>query len=428
MIDVSVINGNLAGAGTRYRAYGQTLEWCVGRLSRIPRFLLPPPQGEEGEAALQRLAGRAISTGPRCFQHIRDGVLGGVNWGGDNPTLDRGLERIDLDALAERLFERGAVSGIMVGIVAEPEGRDPTIRRLGGYVEPINDPYDYDHTLGIAQITRVSDNRYRVRVYETEENLVREWPSVQDLGSLVAVEPVEVPYPPRYRILQVGHDGLPSGDLYRVLPLIQSEWASQVRGDRTEEATGFPQAVISGEVLSGVEKRGPTNIIEMSADGQFKFVTPGDLAPMHAHHQMKLERLREELRLPGGSLGTQTPSGEALREAATKFVQMITRYARALQGLVDDLVEDYADAVGARPVPITIDINREYEKVAKIESIIKLWDAGLIPHAAAVREIHPFVGSMTSEEVEEFIASQRNPLVAAPFLPSFSLPADEGGE
>ena len=421
MVAVETIRESLSGAAVRYERYGEVIEWTVGELSEVPAYLLPPPEGEAGQKALTRLGRRAISSGPRCLQHIRDGVLGNVNWGGQDDELDAGLEDVDLDVLAERLFERAATSGFMVGVVAIPEDEGdnaPTIRRLGGYVEPITDPYDYDVVRAIAQITHAG-NKWRVRVYDVNEPILREWTNLSSLGDIKEdAEPQAIPYPPRYRVLQAGANGLPVGDLGRALPLIQSEWASQVRGDRAEEATGFPQGVLKGEVLSGVDKRGPTSIIEVSDGGDFKFVLPGDLGPMHTHHQMKLRRLQEELRLPSGSLGTQTPSGEALREAASKFVQMVTRYAGALAGLLTELVEDYADAISARATPVSVDINREYEKGLKIEGIINLFEHDLIPHAVAVREVHPFVPTMTSAEVEAFLARRGSDLLVAPMLPS----------
>lgn len=413
MIALDTIKDSLAGSGDRYSAYALALEWTVDRLRDIPRYLLPPVEGEAGEAALQRLGRRATSAGPRAFKHIRDGSIGEVNWGGNDDELDEALTKLHLNALARRLFERAAIGGIMVGIVATPDGGMPTIRRLGGYVEPITDPYDYDFVRGIAQVTiaraagLAGDLKYRVRVYDLEDSTVREWTGLsRPEGMKTDVEAVAVEYLPRYRIMQTGADGIPVGDFQTALPLIQSEWASQVRGDRVEEATGFPQALIRGEVLSGVDKRGPTNIIEMSPEGDFRFVIPGDLAPMHEHHDRKLERLQNDLRLPGGSLGAQTPSGEALREAAVKYVQMCGTYADAMEGLLNELVSDFARATGSRPAAISVDINREYEKAVKIEGIISLYDHGLIPHAVAVREIHPFVATMTSEEVEAFVARE----------------------
>lgn len=415
MITVETIKASLDDASTRYDRYAEALKWTVGELDKVPAYLLPPAVGDAGQDALLRLGRRATSAGPRAFQHIRDGTIGEVNWGGDDPQVDKALEALDRGGLAERLFERAAVGGMMVGIVAESETGDLTIRRLGGYVEPITDPYDYDIVRGIAQVTHDTkergDVRYRVRVYDLTSGTVREWRKLTKPNGMMAdAEAVPVPFLPRFRIMQAGPSGLPVGDLQRALPLIQSEWASQVRGDRTEEATGFPQAVIKGEVLSGVEKRGPTNIIEMSPEGDFKFVIPGDLEPMHRHHDRKLERLREELRLPGGSLGAQTPSGEALREAATKFVQMCSRYAEALSGVMTELMADYAVAIGATPVEVVVSINREYEKAIKVDLVIELWSNGLIPLEAAVREIHPFIPTMSSKELEAFIARETRTL------------------
>ena len=408
MLTIDHIRDSLNGVDHRYSRYVTTLQWTVGQLTSVPSYLLPPPQGDEGYAALNRLGKRATSIGPRVYEQIRDGTIGHVNWGGDNEgDIDQRLEQIDLEDLAEKLFERAAVSGLIAGIVSG-QADALSIRRLGGYVEPITDEYDYDIVRGVAQVTaeleRIQGSTsYNIRVFDFETGTVREWLKVTDPHALKEdAEPVPA-LMPRIHVLQTGPDGLPVGAFARALPLFQSEWASQVRGDRVEESTGFPQAVVKGEV-HGADQRGPTQIIEVSEGGDYKYVIPGDLSQIHEHHDRKLERIREDMRLPGGSLGGQTPSGEALREASAKFTQQCHRYAQALEGVINDLVIDYARAAGIRAAPtVTVEINRDYEREAHIESIRDLFKDKLIPLAVAVREISPYIGTMTSEDVEAFI-------------------------
>ena len=412
MLTIDHIRDSLNGVDHRYSRYVTTLQWTVGQLTSVPSYLLPPPQGDEGYAALNRLGKRATSIGPRVYEQIRDGTIGHVNWGGGNEgDIDQRLEQIDLEDLAEKLFERAAVSGLIAGIVSG-QADALSIRRLGGYVEPITDEYDYDIVRGVAQVTaeleRIQGSTsYNIRVFDFETGTVREWLKVTDPHALKEdAEPVPA-LMPRIHVLQTGPDGLPVGAFARALPLFQSEWASQVRGDRVEESTGFPQAVVKGEV-HGADQRGPTQIIEVSEGGDYKYVIPGDLSQIHEHHDRKLERIREDMRLPGGALGGQTPSGEALREASAKFTQQCQRYADALESVINDLVNDYARAAGISAAPtVTVEINRDYEREAHIESIRDLFKDKLIPLAVAVREISPYIGTMTSEDVEAFINGTR---------------------
>lgn len=419
MLTLDHIRDSLNGVAHRYSNYVTTLQWSIGTLTQVPAHLLPPPQGDEGHQALNRLGKRATSIGPRLYEHIRDGTIGAVNWGGDNQdSIDARLESIDLDDLAEKLFERAAISGLIAGIVS---GEGPTlgIRRLGGYVEPITDEYDYDIVKGIAQVTaeleRVQGGTsYNIRVFDFETGTVKEWTRVTDPNALRQDVEAVPALMPRIHVLQTGPDGLPVGAFTRALPLFQSEWASQVRGDRVEESTGFPQAVIKGEV-HGAEQRGPTQIIEVSEGGDYKYVIPGDLGQIHEHHDRKLTRIQEDLRLPGNMLGGQTPSGEALREAAAKFTQQCQRYAGAIERVMNDLVTDYALALGiSEPPRVSLEINRDYERAMHIESIRELYGDGLIPFSVAVREISPYVGTMTNKEVEAFILTREpNGLPAA---------------
>lgn len=411
MLDFEYIRASLDGVAARYDAYLDALKWSVGPMTDIPRELLPRPEGDAGEQALNRLARMAVSAGPTLLQQIRDGVIGDVNWGGDSNQLDKRLEELDLDVLAEKLLERGLVGGFMCGIVAQVSPGQYVIRRLGGYVEPITDEFDYDTVRGIAQVMRErprnGQSRYTVRAYDLETSTLREWRDVTSPDQMRNdVEPMALEFVPRFVVLQVGADGLPVGDMQRALPLIKAEWASQVRGDRVEEATGFPQAVVKGDVLSGVDKRGPTNIIEISADGDYKFVLPGDLSQIHEHHDRKVERLYSTLRLPAGSLGGQTPSGEALREAAVKFVQMCSRYASSLSTLMTDLTADLAMAHGLEPVPVTVSIDREVARELEINTVLSLWNAELISFGAAVRAISVHVPTWPAAEVEAFIRSK----------------------
>ena len=410
MVD-DALKAQLPSLASRASEYAEAVRWMTGRLKEIPASLLPPVEGEEGYNVLSRIGRQALSVGPRALSIKRFGVIGDVNWGASTPAMDEKLRGVKLEQLAHRILERGLASGLFVGIASEdPDSREKSIRRLGGHVEPIFDTYDQDVVLGILQLQAeaggTGQERYRLRVFDFEREAMLEWTGLTDLSrvDLARASVSDAPMP-RYAIAEQGPDGFPLGEFTRALPLLKSEWASQVRGDRVEEATGFPQLKIKGEV-EGVDKRGVTRLIELEADGDAAFLIPGDLSQMHAHHDRKLERIRDDLLLPGGALGGQTPSGEALREANQKFIASCKAYAVLLSGLLTELVADLAalEPELGKPPEITVDINREYEKAERLQMILDLKAAGLIERGAAVRAISVYVPTWSDDKVEQFIA------------------------
>jgi len=157
----------------------------------------------------------------------------------------------------------------------------------------------------------------------------------------------------------------------------------------------------------GTDKRGPTRVVEVDLAGDVAYLLPGDLTQMHAHHDRKLERLREDLSLPGGALGTQTPSGEALREANQKFIASSRAYATAVQSILSNSLGDYLGLNGvSEETPVSVDINREFEKEQRVRFVVELYREGLLPLDAAVRSVSVYLPDWSDEMVEAFIAQQ----------------------
>jgi hypothetical protein len=403
------------GLTRRYADYTIAQQWLLGKLDSTPAHLLPPVESGEGENALRRLGQQVNSIGPRVLSTKRNGVIGDITWGGDNPRADELIRALNLEETANRLFER--LFGYGIAAITAFDGEDgPRLSRLGGYLEPVLDPYDIDIVMGLFQVqaekTERGVTKYRVRLWDwhdmpDELAIVREWDGVTDPSNLPGDgEPSEPIARPHWHIMQVGPDGKPLGEFQQALPIVFSEWASQIRGDRAEEATAFPLMKISGEVL-GAEKRGPSHIVEVSADGDVSYLLPGDLRQMHEHHSRKLERLREDLSLPGGALGTQTPSGEALREANQKFIASCRAYANALTNLLSGGVNDYLALIGfPQRLNVNVDVNREFEKAERVQFILELYKENLVPLEAAVRSVSVYIPTWSDTEVEEFIARQ----------------------
>jgi hypothetical protein len=413
VIDLDLVRDQALGLTTRYRDYVDAQRWLLGKLDTIPAELLPPVEGSEGENALRRIGKQVNSIGPRALSIKRNGTIGDITWGGDDTRTDELIRAAGIEAMAPMLFERLFGYGIAGVIAIDDEERGPTLARLGGYLEPVLDPFDIDVILGLLQVqaerTERGVTKYRIRLWDTtdpDNTTLREWEAADPSNVRGEGEPVDNAPTPRFHVEQTGPDGRPWGEFQQSLPTVKAEWASQVRGDRVEETTAFPLMKIKGDVL-GTDKRGPSRVVEVDLAGDVAYLLPGDLSQMHAHHDRKLERLRDDLSLPGGALGGQTPSGEALREANQKFIASCRAYAMAISRILTDGVADYLALQGVgTPIPINVDINREFEKGERVTFVLELYREGLIPLDAAVRSISVYVPTWSGAEVEEFIARQ----------------------
>lgn len=417
MIDAALLKRSLAGLATRASHAAKVEEWATNTLSEIPAEILPRvPEG--AMSALIRLAAQCESIGPRILQTRKFGTIGDINWGGDSDSVDESLAAVDLRDLASRLLDMGMKHGIMAGITRRDETGELVIEPLVGYVEPIpskGTPTGLVHAWVDETATRGgTQSKWTVRVYDFAARTMTEWTGLDRPEQAATKTPVDVvgpnsEYPagaptPRFIVLDsVPRTGRPYGELDRILPLIQSDWSSQLRGDRAEENTAFPQLKITGEAEDGTGERSTAHIIRLPEGGDAEFLLPGELGQMHKHHDRKLERLREDANMPGGFLGAQTPSGEALREANQKFISSCSFYAERLSRLLTLLVADLSGALQTEPVSVTVMINREFTKASEIETVILLYREGLMDFGAAVRAISVYVPTWSDKDVEAFI-------------------------
>lgn len=433
MIDLTTIKPQLSGITTRAARKAEAERWGTGDLRVTPTELLPDIDSDEAQKALRRLASQAQSLGPRVVSIKRFGVLGDINWGGDNPAADEALRAQDLEATVDEAFEQALYSGIIAGI----NRRDPLtgttrIEPLIGHVEPIYSADSPTLAIGLlhAWVTPTENglSKWTVRVYDLLERSMREWTNLTDPATVSKSSPSTVveasaEYPsgapiPRFRVVQKDADRMPMGELAKLLPLLKADWSSQVRGDRIEESTAIPQLVVKGEVEDGTNERSPTHIIRVIDEGDARYIIPGDLGSLHDHHNRKLERIREDGNLPGGFLGTQTPSGEALREANSKFISANLYYAARLSLVLTELAADHCEAEGlGTPPTVTVTINREFTRQQDIHDTIALVNADLVAQDAATRHISAFIPTWSDEEVEAWIKEQRERMRPPTFVP-----------
>ncbi len=444
MIDLTTIKPQLSGITTRANRKAEAERWGTGDLRVTPTELLPSIESEEAQAALRRLAEQAQSLGPRIVNTKRFGIIGDLNWGGDNTLADKALREQDLETTVDVMIEQALYSGVIAGINRrDPDLGTTRIEPLIGHVEPIYSKDSPTYAVGLIHAW-VSDagegvTRWTVRVYDLADRTMREWASITDPSRIWRTTPTNVveasaEYPagapiPRFAVLSRDSDRLPMGEVAKLLPLLYADWSSQVRGDRIEESTAIPQMVVKGEVEDGTDERSPTHVIRVIEDGDAKYIIPGDLSGLHEHHNRKLERIREDGNLPGGFLGNQTPSGEALREANAKFISSNRYVASRASRVLTQLAADHCEAEQlGEPPEVTVTINREFARQQEITDIIALYREGLVSHAAAVRGISVFLPTWSDEEIEQFIQDEVERLRVPEFAPGAWPVIGEGEE
>lgn len=442
MIDAARLKRQLSALPTRAAESGDAEAWGKNELLELPTYLLPDIS-EQVRADVERVAGNCSSAGPQIVETIKYGAIGSVNWGGDSDGADALLDATDLEGLAEEILESALYRGVMDGIVRR--GLDDTVRiePLIGHTEPIYAPDSPVEVVGYVHAWREDGGtgaaKWAVRIWDFIENQLLEQRGLSDPAQFnldVAAESVITTsdeYPagppvPAFVMTDLARTRMPRGFFVKLLPLIKGDWVSQVRGDRTEEATAFPQLLIKGLVESGTSERSPTHIIRVDGEhGGAEFMLPGDLSQMHNHHDRKQERLRADAMMPGGFMGgRQAPSGEALREMNAKFINMCKRYANRLSRILTVLTAQYAEALGVQPPgPVIVTINREFEREAEAQRIVTLWREGLIEFGAAVRAASVLVPTWESNEVEAWITAEAA-RYATPTLVAGALdPADD---
>ena len=400
-------------------------------------FLLPAPGNNTRKEAWHRCLRQMQTLGPRIMGTKLAAALGSVTWGGDNAELDEDLTALDIHAIARRMGNQLVVDGITAGLahpLLDAQGNatgETRITRLGGYLQPYTDPMDVDQVVGLYQAwshsvtnqriqpdTQFDDNpsatstsRWTVRIYDWsdgEENAsIREWRNLRDpthVGGSPAWE-IESNAPvPRFATLGVTNDGLPIGEILQAAPQLMALWATEARLTLSEEIAAFPMPILKGG--AEYDAFGPAEPIALDSDGSFEWSSPGQLEELRKQRQLRLERVREDLALPGGFLGNDSPSGEAFREANVRFRQSSSELATTLERMMTRLVMDYADLIEVEPAAVSISPSMEYEFAERAQWVIQLYGAGLVPLSVAARELQPYFGTWDDEALNEWIEQQ----------------------
>ncbi len=392
---------------TRIAEHEEAWEWAQGVYEPPAGAFTPPPSSSpESLAAWERAKKRVRAYGPRIISTLVNAAVGDVNWGGESDKLDELLDLAGLERLARDLARDYYVSGVAAAYAYVSEGEErPTIGRLGGYIEPYVHPMDADRVTGLYQAKSYlsqDGRRWWVRVWDLEDNEVREWRELMDPTELGRPpDAVLSGLTPRFAFYDRLPDGLPTSPFYWAIPMMRDLMASELFLARIEEYAAYPLPVFGGQTE-------PQEIAPgLPVQGEFAWAQPGSLAELRAQREVKLERLRDGLALPGGFLGNDSPSGEALREANQRFFQQATATAKALSGLLTDLAADLARLAGFEPVPVVVLPNRDYIREQTMDAVMRLYQAGVIPLEVAAREIQPFFGTWSDEELNAWLEEQK---------------------
>jgi hypothetical protein len=390
---------------------------AVGTWVPVPGDVGPPPKSEEATIAYQRLIRLVYPVGPQVLRTRLAGAIADVTWsdaGRGGRQLDRRLEALDLYDLAAGGFAQMFVTGLTAYSVVRREG-DVTVARLGGYLEPLLDPDDVEVITGLLQAWQTNDERrapkfWRVRIYDYEDRVLREWIDLErpeDAFSRPPTTEIAVGYMPHIAISYRGPDGLPNSEARQGANLLRANYAIQLRIHRVAELHGYPVPVVVGQAEIPRDW-GPGQVLAFpTGQGEFRYVFPDALAGLYELLRQNLESIREFFSLPGGSLGTQTPSGEALREANRKYVQIGNYYARKLSHALSAAVRDYARAIGVDPVAVEViphDMGRSDEMLAQV---VNLYREGIIPLSVAARVAQSHVPGWSDDELREWVQSQQ---------------------
>lgn len=407
-VPLEVVRAQLQAVGERLRETELAWDIALGLYRPSPGDITPMPTSEVGLEAFRRAVKRVGSYGPRVLATIVNAVMGDVNWGGDSKRLDRYLSLQSLYSLARALAEDYLVAGVAAGYVYSPDGERPRIGRIRGYVQAYLDPDDSDRVLGLYQAARAVEATprptpvYRVRVWDLEAREALVWTRLNDPTALArSPDRVVQGVLPRYRFYAM-EDGVPLSPFIQNLPLFFDLVASDLYLARVEELAAYPIPVFDRETKP--QHIGPGLPIQ----GEFRWERPGDLGELRAQRQVKLERLRDAFALPGGFLGNDSPSGEALREANVRFYQQAQSIAAVFSELLTELVADFARALGEEPVPVVVSPSQAGKDAEKLQVITLLYEKGLIPLRVAARELQPLLPTWSDEEMAAWLERQES--------------------
>jgi len=343
----------------------------------------------------------------------------------------------------------------MACVAHDTEEGTPTITRLGGVIEPITQPSNRDNVIGLYRTWQEHQNSYlpgnqsafddgdsrnivmdeggswSVEVWDWSEDTTGGF-SKRTLWSGLA-DPTDLEKPPvsidentsrpRFRVRSWTSDGLAVGEIERSLPTIKALWATDCRLILSEELTSYPMLLALGGVdVDGESKSravvGPGEVWTGTKDATVEWLEPGNLKELREERAMRAERVRMDVNLPGGFLGTASPSGEALKEANLSAQLSNQAYARDLSELLTEVTTDLANIANTEIGAISVSPFKQKDYLSEVQTAIKLFQEGIVPLSVTVNKVKDLYPTWSDDDATEWITSQSQIIDPDTFLTS----------
>jgi hypothetical protein len=380
-------------------------------------------------AAFTRATRKVATTVPLILTKTLAGLdFGNITWSDaaqSKESVDAALGAVDLGSIARdaaRQYKLAGVAAVMASTPLDENGRaqEPTLEVLTGLNIPYTDPRAPNRVTGwLRAIQYLDENaggrlRWWVEVYEfvTDQTTIhRVWRSLRDPTALDS--PVDDEFVssarPRFAIYGLQPDGLPTSPILTNLGRILGLYASELTLATSEELAAFPMLLTRGEVE--FKSVGPAEVLAADTDGSAEWLDPGDLDQLREQVRLKRDQVREACNLPGGALGGQTPSGEALAEANRGFMQEIRATSDAISGALTEAVTDYLRLLSLPEVDVSVPIDRAYTTSTLLDVVKEGAELQAIPKSVIARMFQQFLGTgaYSDEELAEFLELGRPP-------------------
>ena len=402
-----------------------------------PRF----QPGTSRHHAYQRALRRTSTSVPVIINKGLAGLdFGNITWSDAETGASRAddeIKALDLPSIARQIAVDYKLTGVCAAMASTPrkEGGgygDPIVSVLTGVNVPYTDPRDPGRVNGwyraVQYIHDDGDLKWWVEVYDfldEQRTVHRVWEALMDPTALGGApdQEYESPARPRYALYGVQPDGLPHSTLLAGMGRIMGLYSTELMLASSEELSGFPMLLTKGQVE--VDQVGPAEVIAADDDGDAAWLDPGKLAELREQAAYKRDLIRELFNLPGGSMGGQTPSGEALQEHNRGFLQETRSGSDALSGVLSAVASDYLALHDLPPVTVSVPIDRSYTTSSLLEVVEKGVDLNAIPDSVAARWFQSALGAgYSDEELEEFLEEKRERRTAMP-VPGFLSPRDD---
>jgi hypothetical protein len=397
-----------------------------------PNGLITPPfaPGSARHKAFERALRTTSTSVPLIINKSLAGIdFGGITWSDAESGAARAddeVARLDLPQLARALATEYRLTGAIAAIASTPPQEDgafgePTIAVLTGTNIPYTDPADLARVTGWYRATQYLHDsahlRWWVEAYDfvdDDRTVHRVWRSLAD-PTYLSVAPdheFESSARPRFAVYGLQTDGLPLSPMLAGLPRVLGLYATELRLAAVEELASFPMLFTRGDVE--FDQIGPGEALVGGEDSEARWLDPGSLEELREQARVKRDSVRELFNLPGGSLGGQTPSGEALAEANRGFMQETRALADTLSSVLSAVVSDYLALHELPAVSVSVPVDRSYTTASLLEVVEKGVDLRAVPASVAARMFQSFLGSHYSDDELERFLLEREALSTPP--------------